>query len=150
MGWQWDSQNAGIVVALVSLDLGAVRFPLMWLVSSGYLFVHASLSCGSAAGRPQLLTSIITRSDHVFLGLPRPLVPVIGRSVTDVIEDIACCRAWRTVLIFSMPSLCNSEAEGVLSKASLLQMQRIMTSLRWSCCSFVGFVPNVVADIFKD
>ena len=47
--------------------------------------------CGSAPAMPQLLTSVFTHSDHVFLGLPKFIVPGIRKFVKDLIQDIACC-----------------------------------------------------------
>ena len=49
------------------------------------------LSCCSTAGRPHSLASFFRHSDHVFLGLPCPLVPGIVKSVTDLIKEVARC-----------------------------------------------------------
>ena len=93
--------------------LGCCPCPILW-VGSTRLYrtpvLHASLSCGSLAARPQILTSVFTLSDHVFLGLPHPLVLGIGRFVTDLIQDVARCtcpyhlslRLRRTAVISSM------------------------------------------------
>ena len=61
----------------------------MSLAVTGYVERQLSicvLSCGSIPDRPHLLTSSFTHSDHVFLGLPCPLMPGIARSVTDLIQ----------------------------------------------------------------
>ena len=69
-------------------DQDAVRasfygFGSIWLCLTPA--AYASLSCGTTAARPQLLTLIFTHSDPLPLSLPRPLVPGIGSSVTDML-----------------------------------------------------------------
>ena len=56
--------------------------------------LHAALSCASTPTRPQLLTSILTHSDHVFLGLPEFLLQGIGTFVIDLVQDVVHCKWW--------------------------------------------------------
>ena len=103
------------------------------------------LSCGWTPARPQLPTSIFTHSDRIFLDLPRPLMPGMGKSVTDLIQDKACSTCpyhmshwlWRTAVISSMPSFCRRTAEVVVSSQSFVpQIQWIMAqSLQRSRCT---------------
>ena len=129
------------------LDQGSARVPFYGVGSTRLCLTpdfHAYLTCGSMAARSHILTSVFTHSDHVFLGLPRPLVSGIGRSVTDSMQDVAhctcpfhlSCRLWRTAIIFLMPCFCSSEAEGVSSRS--LGIQEITArSLRWRPCMSV-------------
>ena len=65
----------------------------------------------------------LSHSDHVFRGLPFPLGPGSRRSVTDLIQDVACCCTCpyhlsrplrRTAAVISlMPSFWSSETEDV-------------------------------------
>ena len=93
------------------------------------LALHASLFCGSMLDRPHLLTSSFTHSDHVFLGLHRPLVSAIAMFETNLIQDVTRCscpyhlsrRLRRTGVTSSMPSFWSSEAEGDSSRSLVPQ-----------------------------
>ena len=121
------------------LRLGCCPCPIQWgSVGSTRLCqtpaLRAALSCGSRPARPHLLASAFIFSLHVFLCLPRVLGPGSGKSVTDLIQDVACCTCpyhlshplRRTVVTPLMPSFWSSEADGVSSWSSVPQIHRIM------------------------
>ena len=111
-----------------------------------------SISILSTPVRPQSLISVFTHSDHVFLGLPFPLGPGSGRSVTDLMRDMARCTCpyhlsrplQRTAVISLMPSFWSSETEDVSTRSLVPQIQRIMARpLRQSCFRSKMFQPHV-------
>ena len=67
------------------------------LMCSAFFITH----CGSpepmlafssvGPSMPHSLTSFLTHSDEVFLGLPHLLVPGVTKFVTNLIQDGACC-----------------------------------------------------------
>ena len=122
------------------LRLGCCPRPILWVWQHQAMSDTGSpsLPCGSRAARPEILTSVFTHSDHVFLDLSDPLVPIIGRSVTDYMQNMercTCqyhlnCRLWGTAVISSMPSFCSREAVGVFSWFLVPQIQQIMSQCR--------------------
>ena len=137
------------------LDRGAARVQFYVAASislCGAPGLRVYLFCESTPARPQLLTSVFTHSDYVYLSHLCPLVPGIGKFLTNLIEDVARftwpfhlgCRLWRADVISSMPTFCSSEAEGVSYLYFVPQIRRIMAGLLWrSRCNSGLFGPQV-------
>ena len=80
--------------------------------------------------------TFVTHLDHIFFGIPDPLVPGICMPLTNLIQDAAFCTCpdhlsrWmqRTAVISSMPSFWGCDTEGVLSRplvGDLLQVKGV-------------------------
>ena len=62
---------------------------------------------GSTPDKPHSLASFFTHSYYVFLCLLRTLVPGIFKSVTDVMQDVACC-TWPNHLSCPLRNILNT------------------------------------------
>ena len=76
------------------------------------LVLHEFLSNGLTPSRLHIVISFLTHADHVFLGLPRFLVPGTPNRVMELMHEVARCtcpyhlrrRVRRTAVISSTPS----------------------------------------------
>jgi len=76
------------------------------------LVLHEFLSNGLTPSRLHIVISILTHADHVFLGLPRSLVPGSPNRVMELMHEVARCtclyhlrrRVRRTAVISSRSS----------------------------------------------
>jgi len=76
------------------------------------LVLHEFLSNGLIPSRLHIVISFLTHADHVFLGLPRFLVPGTPNRVMELMQEVArctCpyhlrCRVRRTAVISSTSS----------------------------------------------
>ena len=105
--------------------------------------LHSVLLCGSVRSRFQDLRSLLTHSDQVFLGLPRPLTHGTDKLKVSLMHEVArvTCpnhlkRLVRTASVTScIPSLSSSDSIGISSSGLTPQNQRIMAlSFRRSRC----------------
>ena len=55
------------------------------------LVLHEFLSNGLTPSRLHIVISFFTRADHVFLGLPRSLVPGSSNRVMELMHEVARC-----------------------------------------------------------
>ena len=55
------------------------------------LFLHEFLSHGMTPSRLHIVISFLTHADHVFLGLPRSLVPGSPKRVMELMHEVARC-----------------------------------------------------------
>jgi len=73
------------------------------------LVLHEFLSNGLTPSRLHIVISFLTHADHVFLGLPRSLVPGSPKRVMELMHEVARCtcpyhlrrRVQRTAMISS-------------------------------------------------
>ena len=73
------------------------------------LFLHEFLSNGLTPSRLHIVISFLTHADHVFLGLPRFLVPGTPNCMMELMQEVARCtcpyhlrrRVRRTAMISS-------------------------------------------------
>ena len=76
------------------------------------LVLHEFLSIGLTPSRLHIVISFLTHADHVFLGLPRFLVPGTPNRVMELMHEVARCtcpyhlrrRVRRTAVISSISS----------------------------------------------
>ena len=76
------------------------------------LVLHEFLSNGQTPSRPHTVISFLTHADHVFLGLPRFLVPGTPNRMMELMQEVARCtcpyhlrrRVRRTAVISSTSS----------------------------------------------
>ena len=76
------------------------------------LVLHEFLSNGLTPSRLHIVISFLTHADHVFLGLPRFLVPGTPNRVMELMQEVARCtcpyhlrrRVRRTAVISSTSS----------------------------------------------
>jgi len=55
------------------------------------LFLHEFLSNGLTPSRLHIVISFLTHADHVFLGLPRFLVPGTPNCMMELMQEVARC-----------------------------------------------------------
>jgi len=87
------------------------------------LVLHEFLSNGLTPSRLHIVLSFLTHADHVFLGLPRSLVPGSSNRVMELMHEVARCtcpyhlrrRLRRTPVISSRSSFWWSTAEEISS-----------------------------------
>ena len=87
------------------------------------LVLHEFLSNGLTPSRLHIVISFLTHADHVFLGLPRFLVPGTPNRVMELMHEVARCtcpyhlrrRVRRTAVISSTSSFWWSTAEEISS-----------------------------------
>ena len=80
------------------------------------LVLHEFLSNGLTLSRLHIVISFLTHADHVFLGLPRSLVPGSPNRVMELMQEVARCtcpyhlrrRVRRTAVISSRSSFWRS------------------------------------------
>ena len=92
------------------------------------------VSNGLTPSRLQIVISFLTHADHIFLGLPRSLVPGSSNRVMELMHEVArctCpyhlrCRVRRTAVISSRSSFWWSTAVGILSASFAPQIHLIM------------------------
>jgi len=87
------------------------------------LVLHEFLSNGLTSSRLHIVISFLTHADHVFLGLPRFLVPGTPNRVMELMQEVARCtcpyhlrrRVRRTAVISSTSNFWWSTAEEISS-----------------------------------
>ena len=109
------------------------------------LVLHEFLSNGLTPSRFHIVISFLTHADHVFLGLPRFLVPGTPNRVMELMQKVARCtcpyhlrrRVRRTAVISSTSSFWWSTAEEISSSSFAPQIHLIMARsfLRSRCRS---------------
>ena len=108
-----NHHNHHIIISIFTL--GCCPCPIQW----GWQY-QAMPNTGSPSisallvnpGQATITVTVLTHLDHVFLDLPFPLGPGSGRSVTDLIQDVAHCTSThhisrplrKTAVISLMPS----------------------------------------------
>ena len=111
------------------------------------LVLHEFLSSGLTPSRLHIVISFLTHADHIFLGLPRFLVPGTPNRVMELMHEVAryTCpyhlrrRVRRTAVISSRSSFWRSTAEEISSSSSAPQIHLIMARsfLRFVCIKYV-------------
>jgi len=107
------------------------------------LFLHEFLSNGLTPSRLHIVISFLTHADHVFLGLPRSLVPGSPNRVMELMHEVVCCtcpyhlrrRVRRIAVISSRSSFWRSTAEEISSSMLLIIIDN---GFRWlSRCELI-------------
>ena len=104
------------------------------------LVLHEFLSNGLTPSRLHIVISFLTHADHVFLGLPRFLVPGSPNRVMELMHEVARCmcpyhlrrRVQRTAVI-------SSGAEEISNKILSFKTDFIVWYLFCVCMSVVIF-----------
>jgi len=109
------------------------------------LVLHEFLSNGLTPSKLHIVISFLTHADHVFLGVPRFLVPGSPNRVMELMHEVARCtcpyhlrrRVRRTAVISSISSFWWSTAEEISSSSFAPQIHLIMARsfLRSRCRS---------------
>ena len=109
------------------------------------LVLHEFLFNGLTPSRLHIVISFLTHADHVFLGLPRSLVPGSPKRVMELMHEVARCtcpyhlrrRVRRTAVISSRSSFWRSTAQEISSSSFAPQIHLIMARsfLRSRCRS---------------
>ena len=109
------------------------------------LVLHEFVSNGLTPSRLHIVISFLTHADHVFLGLPRSLVPGSRKRVMELMHEVARCtcpyhlrrRVRRTAVISSTSSFWWSTAKEISSSSFASQIHLIMARsfLRSRCRS---------------
>ena len=116
------------------------------------LVLHEFLSNGLTPSRLHIVLSFLTHADHVFLGLPRSLVPGSPKRVMELMYEVARCtcpyhlrrRVRRTAVISSRSSFWRSTAEEISSSSFAPQIHLIMArSFLQSRCRSEAFGAQV-------
>ena len=137
----WPLRDVAEILKIIIISIFRLRCCPCHIQWGWTLALQASLSCGSKPVRPHSLISVLAHSDHVFLGLPVILGPGSRRSVTDLIQDLACCTCpyhlshllRRTAVISLLPNFWSSETEDVSSWSLVPPILWIMALLGQSC-----------------
>ena len=91
------------------------------------LVLHKFLSNGLTPSRLHIVISFLTHADHVFLGLPRSMVPGSPKCVMELMHEVARCtcpyhlrrRVRRTAVISSRSSFWRITAEEISNLPAL-------------------------------